>query len=245
MLEVSGIGVLAAFAAGAVSFLSPCVLPLVPGYVSFVAGQTATAEATAGGAPAWPRVLGLSLNFVLGFSTVFVLLGAGANALSGLLLAYRHEANLVGGAVVILFGLLTAGILSPAWLARDLRWHGGLPGGGPVSAYLLGVAFGFGWTPCIGPVLGAILTVTAARGGGGGVMLLAVYSLGLGVPFVLAALFLGGFAARLKALGRAGRVLRLVAGGVMVAVGLAMVTGRLTGFAYWLLTAFPALGRIG
>jgi cytochrome c-type biogenesis protein len=246
MLEVTGIGVTAAFAAGAVSFLSPCVLPLVPGYVSYVAGQTATAEAAPGpGAPAWPRVLGLSLSFVLGFSTVFVLLGAGAGALSELLLTYRDQANLVGGALVILFGLLTAGLVSPAWLARDLRWHGSLPGGGPVSAYLLGVAFGFGWTPCIGPVLGAILTVTAAQGGGGGVVLLAVYSLGLGVPFVLAALFSGGFAARLKALGRAGRVLRLAAGGVMVAMGLAMVTGRLTEFAYWLLSTFPALGRIG
>lgn len=245
MLEISGVGMLTAFVAGAISFLSPCVLPLVPGYVSYVAGQGTAAGGAAAGAAAWPRALGLSLCFVLGFSTVFVLLGAGAGALSDLLLTYRAEANLLGGAIVIVFGLFTAGLLSPAWLMRDVRWHGDLPGGGPLSAYLLGLAFGFGWTPCIGPVLGAILTVTATQGGGGGVALLAVYSLGLGMPFVLAALFTGGFAARLKALGRAGRVLRLAAGGVMVAMGLAMVTGRLTEFAYWLLSTFPALGRIG
>ncbi len=244
MLEVSRIGVLNAFAAGAVSFLSPCVLPLVPGYVSYVAGRS-TAGAERGSADA-ARTLGLSLCFVLGFSTVFVLLGAGANALGGFLLEHRDWANLVGGVVVILFGLFTTGLVRLPWLERDVRWRAAmLPGGDPVAAYLLGVAFAFGWTPCIGPVLGAILTVTAAQGGGGGVVLLAVYSLGLGAPFVLAALFSGGFAARLKALGRAGRVLRFATGGVMVAMGLAMVTGRLTEVAYWLLSTFPALGRIG
>ena len=243
MLEVSGIGVLTAFAAGAVSFLSPCVLPLVPGYVSYVAGRS-TAGAERGSADA-ARTLGLSLCFVMGFSTVFVLLGAGANALGGFLLEHRDWANLVGGVVVILFGLFTTGLVCLPWLERDVRWRAALlPGGDPVAAYLLGVAFAFGWTPCIGPVLGAILTVSATSDGGG-VALLAVYSLGLGVPFVLAALFTGGFVSRLRAMRRLGRVLQLAAGGVMILMGLAMITGRLTEVAFWFLSTFPALGRIG
>lgn len=243
MLEASGIGVLTAFAAGAVSFLSPCVLPLVPGYVSYVAGRS-TAGGGDGSADA-ARTLGLSLCFVLGFSTVFVLLGAGANALGGFLLQHRDRANLVGGVVVILFGLFATGLVRLPWLERDVRWRAAsLPGGDPAAAYLLGVAFAFGWTPCIGPVLGAILTVSATSDGGG-VALLAVYSLGLGVPFVLAALFTGGFVGRLRAMRRLGRALQLAAGGVMILMGLAMITGRLGEVAFWFLSTFPALGRIG
>ena len=186
-IDASSVGFLAAFAAGAVSFLSPCVLPLVPGYVSYVAGQSAAGERDS------LRTLGLSLCFVLGFTTVFVAFGAGASALGFALLAHRETLNLASGLLVILFGLFTAGLLRPAWLQRELRWHGDPPGRGPVAAYLLGTAFAFGWTPCIGPVLGAILAVTASSASGKGVALLTVYSLGLGVPFVAAALFLSGF----------------------------------------------------
>lgn len=121
-----------------------------------------------------------------------------------------------------------------------------MAGGGPVSAYLLGLAFAFGWTPCIGPVLGAVLTVSAATATvAGGVALLGVYSLGLGVPFVLAALFTDGLVARLKAIGRVGRVLQTLAGGLLVLMGIAMITGQLTAIAYWLFDAFPVLARIG
>jgi cytochrome c-type biogenesis protein len=243
MLETSGVGVLTAFVAGAISFLSPCVLPLVPGYVSYVAGRSAIDAGEGSAVDA--RALGLSLCFVLGFSTVFVLLGAGANALSGMLLSYRYEANLVGGSIVILFGLFTTGLVRLPWLERDVRWHATpLPSGNPAAAYLLGVAFAFGWTPCIGPVLGAILTM-AATSDASGVALLAVYSLGLGAPFVLAALFLGGFVARLRAMRRLGRGLQVAAGGVMALMGPAMITSRLSELAFWLLATFPALGRIG
>ncbi|WGF91107.1 cytochrome c biogenesis CcdA family protein [Marinivivus vitaminiproducens] len=244
MLEVSGIGLITAFLAGAVSFLSPCVLPLVPGYVSYVAGRSVSdSSGDAGGAL---RTLGLSLCFVVGFSTVFVLLGAGANALGDVLRAYRYEANLIGGTVVVAFGLFTAGVLRPVWLERDVRWRGISEGGGPAAAYLLGIAFAFGWTPCIGPVLGAILTVTATgNAGANGVALLAVYSLGLGVPFVLAAVCFGGFVARLRTMRRLGRTLQAAAGVVMMLMGLAMITGRLSDLAIWFLETFPALGRIG
>ncbi|HEY9568569.1 MAG TPA: cytochrome c biogenesis protein CcdA [Thalassobaculum sp.] len=246
MPEISNIGLLTAFAAGVISFLSPCVLPLVPGYVSYVAGGTVSAG---GGAAAvrLPAIgLGLGLCFVLGFATVFVVLGASATALGQLLLAYRYELNIAGGAIVILFGLFLIGAVRPTWMMRDMRFHTAMPGGRPTSAYVLGVAFAFGWTPCIGPVLGAILTVGAASATvGGGVALLAVYAAGLGVPFLLAATFTGALAGRLRAIGRYGRMLQVLAGAVMVLMGVSMISGHLTVFSYWLLEAFPALATIG
>lgn len=246
MPEVSTAGLLTAFAGGAVSFLSPCVLPLVPGYVSFVAGRSLAGQARSG-ARAGPavRALPLGLCFVLGFSTVFVLLGAGATALGRLVLSYRSEAGIIGGAVILLFGLVTTGVLRLPALQRDLRYHGALAGGGPGGAYLLGLAFAFGWTPCIGPVLGSILAVTTVTAGAGGLVLLAAYSLGLGLPFLLATLFTDRLLGLGRGLGRFGRLFNLAAGGVMIGMGLAMMTGRLSEIGSWLLETWPALGRIG
>lgn len=182
---------------------------------------------------------------MLGFTTIFVALGVGASALGSLPTAFRLELNLIGGIIVIVFGLFTAGLLQLRWLQRELRWHGDPPGRGLVAAYLLGTAFAFGRTHCIGPVLGAILAVTASPTGSSGIMLLAVYSFGLGVPFVLAALFLSGFVSQLRALRRTGRALQIVAGGVMVVMGLAMITGHVASAAIWFIETFPALARIG
>lgn len=246
MTEISHIGLLTAFVAGIISFLSPCVLPLVPGYVSYIAGRSVPERPKGGAMALRLPAVGLSACFVLGFSTVFVLLGASATALGRLLLSYRYELNIVGGAVVIAFGLIMLGMVPLSWLQRDIRFHTAIPGGRPVSAYILGLAFGFGWTPCIGPILGAILTVSAASASvTSGITLLAIYSIGLGVPFVLAAMFTSGLAARLRAIRRLGQILQLVAGGIMILMGLAMITGRLSTFAYWLLGTFPALARIG
>ena len=244
-MEGASLGLIAAFAAGVVSFLSPCVLPLVPAYVSYVAGQPLEDKRPRGRARL--DALGLSALFVLGFSTVFVALGASATALSRWLLQYRYEANIAAGAVVILFGLLLLGMSRPmGWFQRDFRFHPRLAGGHPAAAYVLGVAFGFGWTPCIGPVLGAILTMSAVQSSvSGGVALLSSYAAGLGVPFLVAALFMREIAGRLRSLRRAGRWLQAAAGAIMVAMGVAMMTGQLTVFAYWLLRTFPALGRIG
>ncbi len=240
MFEVSNIGIAAAFAAGVVSFLSPCVLPLVPGYVSYVAGHSA------GTVSLRLHTAALSGCFVLGFSTIFVLLGASATALGQVLLSYRHELNLVGGAIVIAFGLLTLGLLRPSWLQRDIRFNFYLPGGQPVAAYVLGLAFGFGWTPCIGPILGAILTVSAGSATvADGVALLSVYSLGLGLPFVLAAAFTERLVARLSSFRHLGRSLQALAGLVMVTMGAAMITGHLSTFSFWLLDTFPMLSTIG
>jgi len=244
MVDLSGLGMVTVFAAGAISFLSPCVLPLVPGYVSYVAGESLgnRRKVHARSLP----VLGLSVLFVLGFSTVFVILGASATALGHLLLRYRYETNIVGGSIVIVFGLFMLGLLQLSWLQRDVRVHLDIPGGRPLGAYVLGLAFAFGWTPCIGPVLGAILTVSAASATiSSGVVLLAVYSLGLGLPFLIAAVFTGAFLARMPAMRRLGRPLQLFAGGVMVLMGLAMITGYMSAFSFWLLETFPRLGTLG
>lgn len=241
MLTISGIGVFAAFLAGAISFLSPCVLPLVPGYVSFIAGQPDLRRQGVG-LRARLGAAGLSACFVLGFATVFITLGAGASALGSLLLTWRAELNMAGGTTIILFGLVMLGLFRLPVFARDTRFHLDIPGGRPVGAYILGLAFAFGWTPCIGPILGTILTISASSASlGGGVWLLAIYSLGLAVPFLLTALFTDAIAARIKTIGRAGRALYLLAGGVMVLMGLAVLTGNMTRMAYWLLETFPGL----
>lgn len=246
MPELSGIGLLTAFAAGTVSFLSPCVLPLVPGYLSYVAGRPL--EDLQSGPRAVDRlaVLGLGAFFVLGFSTVFILLGASATALGQILLSYRYEANLVGGALVILFGLFMAGLLRPGWILRDLRVHADLRGGHPFAAYVLGLAFAFGWTPCIGPVLGAILTISASTTtAANGIALLGLYSLGLGVPFLLSAVFADQALTRLRSMRGLGRHLQRGAGLVLVAMGIFMISGRMTDVSVWFLQTFPALARIG
>ncbi|MEX0637169.1 MAG: cytochrome c biogenesis protein CcdA [Burkholderiales bacterium] len=246
-MEAGAIGFAAAFVAGVVSFLSPCVLPLVPAYVSYVAGQSHTALERQRDAHQRLAALALSGIFVLGFGAVFVALGAGASALGSVLLRYRYEANLIGGAIVLVFGLLMIGMSrGMPWLQREWRFHPHLPGGRPVAAFVLGLAFGFGWTPCIGPVLGAILTLSATQApGAGGTALLAIYAAGLGVPFLLVALFTRELAARMRVLRRVGWILQIAAGLVLVTMGIAMMTGWLSRFAFWLLETFPGLGRIG
>jgi len=247
MIEVSSVGLAGAIAAGLVSFLSPCVLPLVPAYVSYVAGQSLQGIQARDDTRRRVRAGVMSLFFVLGFSLVFIALGASASALGRLLLRYRYEAGLVGGAVVIAFGLFMLGLFRHvAWFHRERRFHPHLASGRPGSALVLGVAFGFGWTPCIGTVLGVILTASAMQASvSDGVWLLSAYALGLGVPFVLSAVFLRELVGRLRVLRNAGRPLQMAAGLVMVVMGLAMVTGQLTVFSYWLLEQFPVLGRIG
>jgi cytochrome c-type biogenesis protein len=244
MVELSLIGFVTAFAAGVVSFLSPCVLPLVPGYVSFVAGSSLE-DLRDGTAPRL-QSLTLATTFVLGFTVVFVAFGASATALGSLLLSYKTQLGVIAGAIVILFGLHMLGITPIRLMDHDARFHVDIAGGRALGAFLLGIAFAFGWTPCIGPVLGAILTLSASTADvAKGSLLLAIYSLGLGLPFLLAALFTGSLLTRIRALGRIGRNLQRVAGGLLVAMGLLMVTGQLEVISYWLLETFPALAAIG
>ena len=237
---------MAAFAAGTISFLSPCVLPLVPAYVSYIAGQSIVHPTAPRAMIARLQAIALSACFVLGFTTIFVILGASATALGEALISYKYELNIVGGAIVIGFGLFTIGLLRPSWLQRDIRLALQFPGGHPIAAYALGMAFAFGWTPCIGPMLGTILTVSAASATvAKGTAFLAVYSFGLGVPFLLAAAFTNDLVARLKSIGRVGLPLQALAGGIMIVMGAAMIMGYLSTFSFWLLETFPSLSTIG
>ncbi len=242
MFEISGVGVVLAFLAGIVSFLSPCVLPLVPGYVLYVAGESLDSLTREGLSAARFRAIGLSASFVTGFSLVFIGLGASATAIGQLFLSYRYEANYIAGAIVIAFGLFMMGLLRIGRLNREFRFSGRITGGRASGALILGAAFAFGWTPCIGPVLGVILTISASpASAASGPALLALYSAGLAVPFLLLAAFTGWFLTRLKTMRRIGHVLQPVAGGVMVLMGVAMITGYLSSFGFWLLETFPAL----
>ena len=245
MTDIATIGAMAAFTAGVVSFLSPCVLPLVPAYVSYVAGESNHRRRHMH-VDQRLVALGMSMFFVAGFSVVFIAFGASATALGQMFQRYRYEANLVAGVIVILFGLFMLGLWR--WLPllqRDLRPHPHLHGGNPVAAFVLGVAFAFGWTPCIGPVLGAILAVSAADPGASGVGLLSAYALGLGVPFLFAALFADRAAKALRRLRGSGAALQIGGGLILVAFGVAMITGKVSVLAIWLLDAVPALGRLG
>ncbi|HIC65000.1 MAG: cytochrome c biogenesis CcdA family protein [Paracoccus sp. (in: a-proteobacteria)] len=242
MPDLSLIGLTIVLLAGVISFASPCVLPLVPGYVSYIAGRTVGGAAR----PSRGQSVWLSLFFVLGFSTIFMILGASATALGQSLLRWRYELNIIGGGIVVLFGLFMLGAARIQTMQRDFRFQLDLPGGQPVASYVLGLAFGFGWTPCIGPILGAILTASAASATvGQGVALLGVYSIGLGVPFLIVAAFTDGLAGRLRGARRLGRRLHQIAGVVMIVMGVAMMTGQLSALSYWMLDAFPVLGRIG
>jgi cytochrome c-type biogenesis protein len=244
--ELSSLALPAIFLAGVISFFSPCVLPLVPAYISYITGESVAD--TNNGQPIYARLpaLALSLFFVLGFSVVFIVLGASASVLGQSLLKYRYETNIIGGAIIIVFGLFMTGLIKLPHLHRDTRFHVSLDGGGPVSAFVLGLAFGFGWTPCIGPVLGAILAASAVTATlNQGIALLSVYALGLSLPFLAAALFADKFLIRLKGMRRMGRTLHIVAGVILIVTGIAMITGYLSTFGFWLLKTFPVFSTIG
>ena len=226
MMGVSGVALAASFLAGIVSFLSPCVLPLVPGYLSYVGGRSLDRNGD-GAAPRFTAVW-FSISFVLGFSTVFITLGASATVIGRLLLAYKIEANLIAGVIVGLFGLTMIGLVNWPWLLRDIRFHPEIPGGQTFSAYVLGLAFALGWTPCIGPVLSAILVYAGSEADvGRGLMLLGAYSAGLALPFLFSAV---AFSTATRAFGffkRHYAAIQLGAGAVLVGMGVLVITGEL------------------
>jgi cytochrome c-type biogenesis protein len=237
---------LAALIAGLVSFLSPCVVPLVPPYLVFLAGTSLERFADKEPEPRVKRetVLAAAL-FVLGFSTVFVALGASASVIGSLIRAYSGPLATVAGIVIIIMGLHFLGVTPIALLHRQKRLDVAKPVG-LWGAYVIGLAFAFGWTPCIGPILAAILAVAASEQTvTKGASLLAVYSLGLGIPFVIAAFAIEPFAAFLSRFRNYLHRVEQAMGALLVLTGIAFLTGSITQMSVWLLETFPVLGKIG
>ena len=221
---------LAAFAAGFLSFVSPCVLPLIPGYISFVSGVSVE-EMRADAAPATSRlqVFLTSLAFVIGFSLVFVALGASATAIGKFLFARLPLFSKIAGAVLIVFGLHTMGVFRLGFLDTEKRVHSQRKPAGPIGAVLVGVAFAFGWTPCIGPILGGILAIAGSKNSvAEGVTLLAVYSLGLGIPFLLTSLAINQFFGAAKRIRRYYHAIELASGALLIVIGVLIISGELT-----------------
>ncbi len=234
-----------ALLAGVLSFLSPCVLPIVPPYLAYMSGISMRELTDEDQSGARKAVLP-ALFFVMGLSTVFLFLGFTASSLGRLFLEHRELFAQIAGVVVIVLGLHFLGLFRIGLLQREARIDPGDRGGSALGAYVLGLAFAFGWTPCIGPVLGMILTLAAAEETvARGTSLLGVYALGLGLPFLLAALFIGRSMALMRRLKPWMGVIERTMGGLLILVGVALITGAMADFSFWLLETFPFFERLG
>lgn len=233
---------LAAFAAGFLSFVSPCVLPLIPGYISFVSGVSL--DEIRGDHPTAAsrvQVFVTSLAFVIGFSIVFVALGASATEIGKFLFARLPILSKIAGVVLVIFGLHTMGVFRLALLDTEKRLHSQRRPAGPLGAVLVGVAFAFGWTPCIGPILGGILAVAGSRNSvGEGVLLLAIYSLGLGIPFLVTSLAINQFFSAAKRIRGYYHAIEMTSGALLIAIGALILTGQLTIIARYLQPYLPS-----
>ena len=238
------VALMIAFGAGILSFLSPCVLPIVPPYLAYMGGismQELTEEGRAS-----RRAILPALFFFMGLSTVFLLLGFTASTMGHLFLRNAELFGQIAGGVVIIFGLHFLGVFRIPFLMREARIDAGDRGGSAFGAYVLGLAFAFGWTPCIGPVLGAILTLAATDATvSRGTAMLGVYALGLGLPFLLAAIFVQRSMGLMTRLKRHMVVIEKVMGIMLLAVGVALLTGAFSAFSWWLLETFPVMQRLG
>ncbi|TVR06119.1 MAG: cytochrome c biogenesis protein CcdA [Salinarimonadaceae bacterium] len=237
--------ILAALAGGLISFLSPCVLPLVPPYMTYLAGASLDQMQEDEDGAVRRRALRTAFAFVLGFSTVFTLLGATASALGQFVRQYLDVLGTAAGIVIIVMGLHFLGVFRIGFLYREARFQAG-SNAGLGGAYVMGLAFAFGWTPCIGPILAAILAVAGSEASVyRGAFLLAVYSAGLGIPFILAAFAMKPFVAFLKRMKSRFGLVEKAMGGLLVLTGIAFLTGGIEIMAFWMLETFPALGRLG
>jgi cytochrome c-type biogenesis protein len=240
------VSLLAAFIAGLLSFLSPCVLPLVPPYLVYLAGASLERLADQEPTPlVWRDTVVAAALFVAGFSTVFIAFGASASAIGALVLRFSPQLAILAGIAIIVMGLHFLGFVPIGLLMREKRLTMPKPVGF-WGAYAMGLAFAFGWTPCIGPVLAAILAVAASKetvtkGAG----LLAVYSAGLGIPFLIAACAVEPVMAAIARFRAQLGVVEKVMGGLLVLTGIAFLTGWISEAGFWLLEWFPALGKIG
>jgi cytochrome c-type biogenesis protein len=236
-------GAFVALLAGVLSFVSPCVLPIVPPYLAYMSG---IGLREAGQGADRRGVIGAALAFVLGLSTVFLLLGFAASSLGRFILVNQGWFNTAAGIIVMVFGLHFLGILRIPFLNRDARIDAGDRGGSAFGAYVLGLAFAFGWTPCIGPQLGMILSLAAQEGSiARGTALLGFYAAGLGIPFLIVAAFLPRLGGVMGFFKRHMERIERIMGLLLWTIGLMMLTGGFSAFAFWLLETFPGLGQIG
>ncbi|MEM8536723.1 MAG: cytochrome c biogenesis protein CcdA [Pseudomonadota bacterium] len=235
---------LVAMFAGILSFLSPCVLPVVPPYLAYMGGVSVTEMEEA--RQARRRVFTSAVFFVLGLSTIFLLLGLAFSAMGRMLLQVQDWFVIGAGLMIMILGAHFVGVFRIGFLDRELRVEAGDRGGSAFGAYLLGLAFAFGWTPCLGPILGAILSLAASEGDvSRGAVLLAVYALGLGIPFLLVAAFFPRLKGVMGWMRRHMARIERGSGLLLWTVGLMMMTGQFAAFSYWLLEQFPALALIG
>jgi cytochrome c-type biogenesis protein len=237
-----------AFVAGLLSFLSPCILPLVPPYLCFLGGVSLKQleDGAAADRAATARIVLSAVIFVLGFATVFVAFGATASAVGQIVAENLHVFSWIAGALIIVLGLHFLGVFRIALLYREARFHVEKKPAGLVGAYVIGLAFAFGWTPCVGPVLAAILFVAGSEDSVmRGASLLAAYAAGIGIPFIGAALFAPLF---LKFMARFRRHIvwiERIMGAALVLTGILFITGGINDIGNWLLQTFPELGRVG
>ena len=233
-----------ALIAGIFSFLSPCVLPIVPPYLAYMGGVSINDMSSHG--TARRRAVVAALFFVLGLSTVFILLGFTASAFGMFFLQNQALFAKISGVVIIVFGLHFVGLFRTPFLDQEARLDAGDKGGSSFGAYVLGLAFAFGWTPCIGPQLGAILSLAASEASvSRGTLLLGVYAAGLGIPFLLAAMFITRAMTLMNRIKPHMKLIERIMGGLLVLVGLALLTGAFTTFSFWLLETFPILATVG
>ena len=234
--------VLVSLLAGLISFLSPCVLPIVPPYLAYMSGISLDSSAEKSNL----KVVIVAAFFVMGLSTVFLILGVAASSFGILLLGYKDLLTTIAGLLIMCFGLHFLGIVRIPLLNREIRFDVGDKGGSFFGAYLLGLAFAFGWTPCIGPQLGAILSLAASEASVyKGMILLGFYALGLGIPFLIVAAFLSKMANTLLFFKQNFELIERVMGLLLWTVGLLMLSGGFTDLSFWLLETFPYLGTLG
>ncbi len=219
------VGYFTAFSAGLLSFFSPCLLPLIPGYIMYITGAYSN-EAIQ---EKRKKALLQTLGFVLGFSLVFMLLGISASALGQLFIRNQRLLSRLSGLVIILFGFMMTGLVNIPFLARDHRKKAPRSNATFLSAIGLGMAFAFGWTPCFGPILGAILAYTSALSNrvSEGMVLLGIYSLGMAIPFLITAYFIDFFERKVNAFGKFSKIMKPIAGGLMILIGLLIVFNKM------------------
>lgn len=242
----SDITLLGTFGAGVLSFASPCVLPLVPPYLAFIAGASLDEMTGAGWEAARRRIFLASLAFVAGFASVFVAMGATASVFGSIVRSHLDVLAPAAGVAIIVMGLHFLGLFRIPLLYREARVQVARKPAGALGAYVIGLAFGFGWTPCIGPVLATVLGVAASRETvGQGAFLLAVYAAGLGVPFLVAAAFSQPFMTLMSRFRAQMGLIEKITGGLLVLTGIAFLTGGIERVSFWLIETFPILSKLG